>query len=230
MAFSVASLQGALQLPPMRRRPPAVVLSGQPTHPPNPCALPHPCSLLAPVQPGDRPLCVLNTHLFFHYMAPHIRTMHVWAMIQVGGGGAPAACSGRTAARKDSKSHRSAPSAQPPSVSICSACLAQPSETQEAHAFIEEVLADAELASGPLRGQRPALLFCGDLNSGVQGWAGCMMPVCLATASPHGIQGSTRLWTSRNNSAPIHAVIPGPLLPTACCPPSRPERRHPRRH
>ena len=40
------------------------------------------CSLLAPVQPGDRPLCVLNTHLFFHYMAPHIRTMHVWAMVQ----------------------------------------------------------------------------------------------------------------------------------------------------
>lgn len=43
---------------------------------------PSPCSLLAPVQPGDRPLCVLNTHLFFHYMAPHIRTMHVWAMVQ----------------------------------------------------------------------------------------------------------------------------------------------------
>lgn len=39
-------------------------------------------SLLAPVAPGDRPLCVLNTHLFFHYMAPHIRTMHVWAMVQ----------------------------------------------------------------------------------------------------------------------------------------------------
>ena len=44
-----------------------------------------PCSLLAPVQPGDRPLCVLNTHLFFHYMAPHIRTMHVWAMVQASG-------------------------------------------------------------------------------------------------------------------------------------------------
>lgn len=46
--------------------------------------LPCPCSLLAPSQPGDTPLCVLNTHLFFHYMAPHIRTMHVWAMVQVG--------------------------------------------------------------------------------------------------------------------------------------------------
>jgi hypothetical protein len=44
-----------------------------------------PCrpSLLAPVQAGDRPLCVLNTHLFYHYMAPHIRTMHVWVMLQV---------------------------------------------------------------------------------------------------------------------------------------------------
>ena len=40
---------------------------------------------------------------------------------------------------------------------------------QEAHAFIEEALADAELAAGPLRGQRPALLFCGDLNSGGAG-------------------------------------------------------------
>ncbi|PSC75583.1 2, 5 -phosphodiesterase 12 [Micractinium conductrix] len=73
-------------------------------------------SLLAPVQPGDRLLCVLNTHLFFHYMAPHIRTMHVWAMVQ------------------------------------------------EAHAFIEEAMGDAELAAR-LGGQRPSLLFCGDLNS-----------------------------------------------------------------
>lgn len=39
-------------------------------------------------------------------------------------------------------------------------------DPQEAHAFIEEAMADAELAAGPLRGQRPALLFCGDLNSG----------------------------------------------------------------
>jgi 2',5'-phosphodiesterase len=29
-----------------------------------------------------RPLCIANTHLFFHYAAPHIRTMHVWAIIK----------------------------------------------------------------------------------------------------------------------------------------------------
>ena len=47
-----------------------------------------PCcrSLLAPRDPADRPLCVANTHLFFHYMAPHIRTMHVWAIMQARGG------------------------------------------------------------------------------------------------------------------------------------------------
>ncbi|KAL4445318.1 hypothetical protein ABPG77_011143 [Micractinium sp. CCAP 211/92] len=73
-------------------------------------------SLLAPVQPGDRPLCVLNTHLFFHYMAPHIRTMHVWAMVQ------------------------------------------------EAHEMIEAAMADPGMAA-QLGGQRPSLLFCGDLNS-----------------------------------------------------------------
>ena len=43
-------------------------------------------TLLAPTGPastwGDaRPLCVLNTHLYFHYAAPHIRTLHVWAML-----------------------------------------------------------------------------------------------------------------------------------------------------
>ncbi len=42
-------------------------------------------ALLAPV--GDlngacRPLLVANTHLFFHYMAPHIRTMHTWVIMQ----------------------------------------------------------------------------------------------------------------------------------------------------
>lgn len=49
-------------------------------------------SLLAPIDtdtpsssPSDeasRPLCIANTHLFFHYAAPHIRTMHVWAIIK----------------------------------------------------------------------------------------------------------------------------------------------------
>ena len=32
--------------------------------------------------PALRPLCVVNTHLFFHHAAPHIRTMHVWAILQ----------------------------------------------------------------------------------------------------------------------------------------------------
>lgn len=33
---------------------------------------------------AGRPLCVANTHLFFHYMAPHVRTMHTWVIMQVG--------------------------------------------------------------------------------------------------------------------------------------------------
>ncbi len=47
-------------------------------------------ALLAPTaaehaaSPGSRPLLVANTHLFYHYMAPHIRTMHTWVMMQVG--------------------------------------------------------------------------------------------------------------------------------------------------
>ena len=30
---------------------------------------------------GEGPLCLLNTHLFFHPNAPHIRTLHVAAML-----------------------------------------------------------------------------------------------------------------------------------------------------
>ena len=37
---------------------------------------------------------------------------------------------------------------------------------QEAQEFVEAALADAELAAA-LGGQRPTLLFCGDLNSGL---------------------------------------------------------------
>jgi len=42
--------------------------------------------LLKPTGPSTswgpaRPICVVNTHLFFHYAAPHIRTIHVWAML-----------------------------------------------------------------------------------------------------------------------------------------------------
>lgn len=66
--------------------------------------------------PALRPLCVVNTHLFFHHAAPHIRTMHVWAILQ------------------------------------------------EAAAFIEASMADEGVAAA-CGGRRPALLFCGDLNS-----------------------------------------------------------------
>lgn len=130
-----------------------------------------PRSLLAPVQPGDRPLCVLNTHLFFHYMAPHIRTMHVWAMVQVGrqqvecaaargaqGGAFGEASTGRplleSSASTDVALHFSP---WPP------AC---PEPLQEAHELIEATMADPATAA-QLGNQRPSLLFCGDLNSGV---------------------------------------------------------------
>lgn len=82
-----------------RVHPPCHRLAGWRTHlVPSPLPLPlH--SLLAPVQPGDRLLCVLNTHLFFHYMAPHIRTMHVWAMVQVGWAGLVGRWAGRLVGR-----------------------------------------------------------------------------------------------------------------------------------
>ena len=30
---------------------------------------------------AERPLCLVNTHLFFHPQAPHIRSLHVAAML-----------------------------------------------------------------------------------------------------------------------------------------------------
>jgi len=30
----------------------------------------------------SRPILFINTHLFYHYAAPHIRTLHVWAILQ----------------------------------------------------------------------------------------------------------------------------------------------------
>jgi 2',5'-phosphodiesterase len=63
-----------------------------------------------------RPLCVVNTHLFYHHAAPHIRTMHVWAILN------------------------------------------------EAAEVLTQAGADPELRRR-CRGRRPALLFCGDLNS-----------------------------------------------------------------
>ena len=71
-------------------------------------------TVLAPAgaAPREGPLCVVNTHLFFHPRAPHIRTLHTAALLA------------------------------------------------EAGALIDEVAGAAAL-----RGRRPALLFCGDLNS-----------------------------------------------------------------
>ena len=46
-------------------------------------------ALLAPVGPAApacRPLCVVNTHLFFHPRAGHIRAMHTWVLMQVSRG------------------------------------------------------------------------------------------------------------------------------------------------
>lgn len=85
-------------------------------------------TVLAPVggAPHDGPLCVVNTHLFFHPRAPHIRTMHTAALLA------------------------------------------------EASALI-----DGAAPAQQLRGQRPALLFCGDLNSdmndGISGAPGAVM-------------------------------------------------------
>lgn len=72
--------------------------------------------LLAPQHPALRPLCLVNTHLFFHYAAPHIRTMHTWAILQ------------------------------------------------EAAEVVAEAVSTPDLAAA-CRGQRPAIVFCGDLNS-----------------------------------------------------------------
>lgn len=40
--------------------------------------------LLRPRDPRHAPLCLVNTHLFFHNDAPHIRTLHTWAAVKVG--------------------------------------------------------------------------------------------------------------------------------------------------
>lgn len=76
-------------------------------------------TILAPTNPSpvDQPLCVLNTHLFYHPRASHIRTIHTAAMMA------------------------------------------------EAQALKQQALSSEE-QSKTLRGQQPALIFCGDLNSG----------------------------------------------------------------
>lgn len=72
-------------------------------------------TILAPVAAADSPLCVINTHLFFHPRASHLRTLHTAAILG------------------------------------------------EAKAMVH-----AATLSWPksLGGSPPAVLFCGDLNSG----------------------------------------------------------------
>lgn len=80
--------------------------------------------------PQERPLCVVNTHLFFHPYAPHIRAMHTAAILEEAHAVVGAWCSGGNG---------------------CGGAGGQ---------------AQAQ-GQGQAQGQRqrPALLFCGDLNS-----------------------------------------------------------------
>ena len=55
-----------------------------------------------PPPPCTEPLCIVNTHLFYHPYAPHIRTMHTAAILEeaadtmarLGGGAAGALAAG----------------------------------------------------------------------------------------------------------------------------------------
>ena len=89
-------------------------------------------TVLAPTEPspGDGPLCIVNTHLFFHPRANHIRTIHAAAI------------------------------------------------AVEAWQLIQRIQGSAALA-GLLRGRTPALVFCGDLNSGLtKGMPGAVFRRC----------------------------------------------------
>ena len=115
-------------------------------------------TVLAPTEPSPRdgPLCVVNTHLFFHPRANHIRTIHAAAI------------------------------------------------AVEAGQLIQRIQGSVAI-SGLLRGRTPALVFCGDLNSGLtkgmpgaacqrciyalmdamsgrQGWRSRLQPQCLPHA------------------------------------------------
>ena len=54
------------------------------THPPPQVTTIAQATLLAPVSPTgpEGCLCVVNTHLFFHPYAPHIRTMHTAGILE----------------------------------------------------------------------------------------------------------------------------------------------------
>ena len=77
-------------------------------------------TIVAPAEASDldHPICIVNTHLFYHPRANHIRTIHTAAIMA------------------------------------------------EARAFMDEGMS-SEKQADVLRGELPALLFCGDLNSGL---------------------------------------------------------------
>jgi 2',5'-phosphodiesterase len=77
-----------------------------------------PAAAAAAAAAAARPLLLVNTHLFYHARAPHVRSLHVWAMLQ------------------------------------------------EAAELAAAARSDAALAAA-CRGARPALVFCGDLNSDI---------------------------------------------------------------
>jgi 2',5'-phosphodiesterase len=77
-----------------------------------------PAAEAAAAAAATRPLLLVNTHLFYHARAPHVRSLHVWAMLQ------------------------------------------------EAAELAAAAQSDPALAAA-CRGARPALVFCGDLNSDI---------------------------------------------------------------
>lgn len=98
---------------------------------------------------GALPLCVVNTHLFFHPYAPHIRTMHTAAILDEANAFIEAALRGSG----DRVSVASTSSSASASGSV--------NGGDDAAAAGGAMAA----AAAALAGRRPALVFCGDLNS-----------------------------------------------------------------
>ncbi|KAL6757708.1 Endonuclease/exonuclease/phosphatase [Haematococcus lacustris] len=107
-----------------------------------------------PPGPACPPLCVVNTHLFYHPYAPHIRSMHTAAILE-------------EAAQL--LAELASPVAPSPQSSTPSGDTTQTRHGSQGQAPGPEL--DLGPVPGPepcpaqLLSQRPALLFCGDLNS-----------------------------------------------------------------
>ncbi|KAJ9533130.1 hypothetical protein QJQ45_018236, partial [Haematococcus lacustris] len=107
-----------------------------------------------PHGPACPPLCVVNTHLFYHPYAPHIRSMHTAAILE-------------EAAQL--LAQLASPATPSPTASTPSGDTTQTRHGSQGHAPGPEL--DLGPVPGPepcpaqLLSQRPALLFCGDLNS-----------------------------------------------------------------